>query len=413
MLNKKIPFSNEIIEEIAERFGTPTYVYNESVIRDKCRDLKAVFGELPVKWLYAIKANDNPFILKAIASEGFGFDTVSYEEVILSLLFQNDPKNIFYTENNMTDQEMEEAIQADISVNVGSYSRLEAFFMHPATQNCSIRIKPDIGDGHHQRVDTGNIDSKFGIRLDLLDECVALSKRYGKKITGLHMHIGSGIRNADNLAEAMTKLLRISRKFPDLEMINFGGGIPIPYRDEDEEFSLENLHEIAYPILQEDFKERPENFVYRFEPGRFVVAQSGAFITRAVTVKDQGRKVFLGTDTGFNHFARPLLYDAYHRVSNISKAGKPSDTVYDISGNICESGDILAENRKLPKTDEGDILVFADAGAYGMTMASEYNRRAYPAEILLTENNELKVVRPRKSAEETVSEFLKDTGFRS
>ncbi len=227
------------------------------------------------------------------------------------------------------------------------------------------------------------------------------------------MHIGSGIKNAGNLAEAMTRLLKLSEQFPDLEMINFGGGIPVPYREDEEDFSLEDLHEIAYPILKEDYEKRSGNITYRFEPGRFVVAQSGGLLTRVISVKDQGRKTYLGTDTGFNHLARPMIYDAYHRVYNINRMDKPATKTYEISGNICESGDILAENRSLPETQEGDILIFADAGAYGMTMASEYNRRAYPAEVLVTESKELKLIRPRKSAEETISDFFRDTGFRS
>ncbi len=413
MLNNKIPFTTDLITDIVDRFDTPAYIYDESTIRNKCRDLKKVFEDLPVKWLYAIKANDNPFILDVIAAEGFGFDTVSFEEVLLSLHFQDNPKDIFYTENNMTDREMEEAIQSGVSVNIGSFSRLESYFRHEKTEKCSIRIKPDIGDGHHERVDTGNIDSKFGIRMDIIPECLELAKKYGKKITGLHMHIGSGIKNAGNLAEAMSRLLKLSEQFPDLEMINFGGGIPVPYREDEEDFSLDDLHKIAYPILKEDYEKRSGNITYRFEPGRFVVAQSGGLLTRVISVKDQGRKTYLGTDTGFNHLARPMIYDAYHRVYNINRMDKPATKTYEISGNICESGDILAENRSLPETQEGDILIFADAGAYGMTMASEYNRRAYPAEVLVTESKELKLIRPRKSAEETISDFFRDTGFQS
>lgn len=413
MHNNKIPFSKDLITDIVNRFGTPTYIYDETTIRTKCRDLKEVFGDLPVKWLYAIKANDNPFILDVIAAEGFGFDTVSFEEVLLSLHFQNDPKNIFYTENNMTDREMEEAIEAGISVNIGSLSRLESFFKHPGTRNCSIRIKPDIGDGHHERVVTGSMDSKFGIRMDMLPECLEMANKYGKKITGLHMHIGSGIKNAGNLADAMKKLLKLTKQFPNLEMINFGGGIPVPYREDEEEFSLNDLHKIAYPILKEDYEKRSGNIIYRFEPGRYVVAQSGALVTRVITVKDQGRKIYLGTDTGFNHLARPMIYDAYHRVYNINHMDRQATQIYEISGNICESGDILAENRPLPETQENDILLFADTGAYGMTMASEYNRRAYPAEVLVKESKELKLIRPRKSAEETISDFFRDTGYKS
>lgn len=403
----------EKLKEVAEKYGTPTYFYDEQTIREKCQNLRALFTGLPVKWLFAVKANDNPFILEIIHSEKFGFDTVSFEEVLLSRHFQKDPHNIFYTENNMTDEEMEQAINEDVILNIGSYSRLESYCKHPDTYSCSIRVKPDIGDGHHKKVDTGNKDSKFGIRIDLIEDCLALAKKYDVKITGLHVHIGSGIKEPRNFVAAMKKLLALSYKFPDLKMLNFGGGLPIPYREGEKEFSLAKFKKQVLPILEEDYKKRNGSVTYYFEPGRFVVGQGGILLTKVNTIKDQGRKVFLGTDTGFNHLLRPALYNAYHKVINVDKMDQPAKVTYSVSGNICESGDILAEDRMLPETDEGDILAITEAGAYGMTMASHYNRRALPAEVLLTQDGDLRLIRPRVTAEETIHRFFEDVGYTS
>lgn len=360
-----------------------------------------------------MKANDNPYILDIFRSEKFGFDTVSYEEVLLGLHFVNDPAKIFYTENNMTDAEMLGAIEAGVTLNIGSLSRLEAFCKHPDTSSCSIRINPNIGDGHHTKVITGNKDSKFGIRIDLLPDCLALAKNHDVRITGIHAHIGSGIKNPDNFKSAMEILLEVALEFPDLEVINFGGGIPIPYRPGDKEFSLADFSNLVEPLLKEDFKSRSRPITYYFEPGRWLIASAGVLLTRVNTVKDQGKKVFLGTDTGFNHLLRPALYDAYHHVTNISKPGAEAVRLYDVAGNICESGDILAFDRELPETEIGDLLALHDAGAYGMTMASNYNRRALPAEVLITEDGKIKVIRPRKSAKRQVEELFENTCFKS
>jgi len=332
--------------------------------------------------------------------------------VVLSQYFHEDPHNIFYTENNMTDHEMEQAIDAGVILNIGSYSRLESYCKHPDTHRCSIRINPDIGDGHHERVVTGNKDSKFGIRFDLVGDCLELAKKYDVKITGIHIHIGSGIKKPRNFTAAMKKLLNISYRFPDLEMVNFGGGFPIPYKESEKEFSLEDFKDQVTDLLAKDIENRQKTITYYFEPGRYIVGQSGVLLTRVNTVKNQGRKVFLGTDTGFNHLIRPLLYNAYHNVINIDRMDEPATEIYTVSGNICESGDVLADNRILPKTIEGDILALTEAGAYGMTMASEFNRRAYPAEVLIRKNGELKLIRPRVSAEETVKQFFIDTGYK-
>lgn len=411
MSSSKLVAPADTLLKLAQKYGTPTYVYNASIIEKRCQRLKAAFTGLPVSWMFAVKANDNPHILKLILDQGFGFDTVSFEEVLLALKVGQNPEKIFYTENNMTDTEMLEAIESQVVLNIGSFSRLKQFCQSEHAKTCTIRVNPRIGDGHHAKVDTGNQDSKFGIRLDLIPHAVQFAAEHGVKITGLHIHIGSGIQRPENLTQAMKVLLEIGRQLPDLEYINFGGGFPVPYQLKQDEFSIEDFAKVASPILKAELERRSGGISFLFEPGRWIVAPAGVLLTQVNTVKDQGRITFLGTDTGFNHLLRPALYEAYHHVVNVSKVHESPESKYTVAGNICESGDILAEDRMLPDTQIGDILALCDAGAYGMTMASNYNRRALPAEIMLDSDNSQKVIRPRKSARAVVDEYILETMF--
>lgn len=407
-------YENIPVEKLLEAYRTfksPVYVYEEAKILRQCDRVLSSLKDLPVKWLYAIKANDNPFIIEAINKKGIGFDTVSLEEVILCQAFTDNPADIFYTENSMTDEEMERAVEAGVVLNIGALSRLEQYLKHPKTKECCIRINPAIGDGHHAKVNTGDPESKFGIRIGLLKDAVDLAAKYNKKITGIHAHIGSGIKEPENQIAAMKVMLELSEEFPDLRYINFGGGMPTPYRKSDREFDIERFAELARQLLTEDLKNRPDGFEYFFEPGRWFVAEAGYLVTSVTTVKNQVETVYLGTDTGMHHLVRPPLYDAWHGVVNLNKMEAPHDQLYTVAGNICESGDILAFDRLLPETEIGDVLAICDAGAYGMTMASQYNRRSLPAEVMITENGELKCIRPRLTADETVERFLKDCGY--
>jgi diaminopimelate decarboxylase len=411
LVSQKIITTPDKLNSIARKYGTPVYVYDSEIIRSRCRKLLSAFMGLPVSWLYAIKANDNPHILKLIRQQGLGFDTVSYEEVLLSLKVGQSADRIFYTENNMTDEEMLAAVDAGVILNIGSFSRLEHFARLPQTHTCSIRVNPQIGDGHHAKVDTGNRDSKFGIRLDLIPDAVKMAARYNVRITGLHIHIGSGIRRPENLTNAMRVLLDIGKQLPDLERINFGGGFPVPYRENDDMFDIDEFAAKASPILAEELEYRGGKMVFHFEPGRWIVAPAGVLLTRVNTVKDQGRITFLGTDTGFNHLLRPAMYEAYHAVVNASRPADSPVKTYTVAGNICETGDILAEDRLLPITEDGDLLVICDAGAYGMTMASNYNRRSLPSELLLDAHGEPVLIRQRETPEQIVSRFLKESFF--
>ncbi len=409
--NHPLPVDPDRLQAIAQKWGTPTYVYMESMIRERCRMLKTLFPDLPVSWLYAVKANDNPHVIRIIAGEGLGFDTVSYEEVLLCLRLDTDPRDIFYTENNMTDAEMHGAARQGVVLNIGSLGRLKAFCSAYPGSECSIRIKPDISDGHHAKVDTGNQDSKFGIRMDLIAQAVAIARDHGVRIRGIHAHIGSGIQEPENLLAEIEVLLKSSSLLEDLAFINFGGGIPIPYRANETPFDLQRFAQLASGRLRDFLSTVGKPVTFFFEPGRWIVGPAGLLLTQVNTVKDQGRKKFIGTDTGFNHLLRPALYDAYHEVVSITAREAKSTQTYHVAGNICESGDMLGLDRSLPESKPGDYLAILDAGAYGMTMASQYNRRALPAEVLITSDGYHKTIRSRKSPEETVDDFLRETGL--
>lgn len=411
-LSSTVTFSDaQTLLSIAEKYGTPTYVYDINTIKQRCLQLLAAFPDLPVHWLYAIKANDNPHILRVISELGFGFDTVSLEEVLLSKKIGQPGDKIFYTENNMTDSEMFAAIAQGVVLNIGSYSRLESFCRSGLGSECTIRVNPQIGDGHHAKVDTGNRDSKFGIRLDLIPQSVKMAAEHNVRITGIHIHIGSGIQKPENLTAAMKVLLSIGRQLPDLMHINFGGGFPIPYRPNDKQFSIEEFASDASDLLREEVDRREGNIRFYFEPGRWIVAPAGLLLTSVNTVKDQGRVKFIGTDTGFNHLLRPALYDAYHNVINVTGLDRNEREIYTIAGNICETGDILAEDRSLPETNIGDLLAICDSGAYGMTMASHYNRRTFPAEVIIQTDGSVRTIRSRETAEQIVDRFLRETDF--
>lgn len=409
-LKPEFPFDFDVLQDITSEFATPIYVYNQKSIQLRANYLRDLFGELPVKWLYAMKANDNPHILKILADIGFGFDTVSFEEATLAKHLVEANK-IFYTENNMSDVEMDKAMKAQIILNIGSFSRLKKF-AEAGGQACSIRLVPEIGDGLHQRVTTGHKESKFGIDIALIDEIKALEERTSLRVEGVHMHIGSGIRKPENMINAMKRLVELANKFNHLSFINFGGGFPIAYHEGEHGFDIAAFGEEARTFLNEDLKNRPEGFFYLFEPGRWLVAQSGCLLTSVTAVKQAGSLTYLGTDTGFNHLARPVLYDAEHRVISIKKQlDSAKEHTYTIAGNICESSDILAKNVTLPETVEGDILALADTGAYGMTMASIYNRRTFPNEVLIQPDQTFRAIRKRPTVEEHIKAFLEETLF--
>jgi len=397
----KSSFQVNTLLEITNQFGTPTYVYDEQIIRQQCQLLKKHLTGINTRLLYAMKANSHPAILEIIRSEGFGIDAVSPGELYLAQKVGFSPEEILYTANNITDDEMHLTQKAGVLLNVGELSRLERFGQSYSGGNICIRLNPQIGSGHHEHVVTAGKTTKFGIPVHEISKVLEIAKTYNIRITGIHQHIGSGISSMKVLGEAIQVLLKHATDFPHLQFVNIGGGFNIPYHPDDTPIDFENFQTSIVSLLKDTDKKANQKLEYWFEPGRFLVAESGVLLVRSNTIKEANGRTFAGTDSGMNQLIRPALYQAYHEIFNLSNA-QASPSSYEIVGNICESGDIFAKNRSVQHIREGDILAIFDAGAYGMAMASIYNLRPFPAEVLIREDGSFTCIRTRQSPEDLI-----------
>ena len=404
----KYPPAAARLIEAAEAFGTPTYVYDEAVVRDRIARLREHLEDLPLRLLYAMKANASPVVLDIIREEGLGVDVVSPGETELALRIGFPPESILFSANNMTDEEMRWAHEKGVMLNVGELSRLERFGeAFPGAEVC-VRLNPSVGGGHHAHVVTGGGRSKFGIPMADLDRVRAILHRYDLRPAGLHQHIGSGIMSAELIWEAVRVLLEAARSFEALSFINLGGGLGVPYRPGEKPLDLENFHRVIVEPLKAFRAAHPSpDLTFMFEPGRYLVAEAGVLLTRVNTLKAANGRLFAGTDSGMNHLIRPAIYDAYHHVVNLSNPDGPLRT-YDVVGNICESGDYFARDREIAEIREGDVLAVLDVGAYGLSMASLYNLRPLPAEALLpaAPGARPRLLRPRRSPRALIDAFL-------
>ena len=390
---------------VAGEYGTPTYVYFEDIIRRQCRRLRELYDGLPARLLYAMKANSSPRILQIIRDEGLGIETVSPAELILARRLGFDVDKMLFSANNMTDEEMTRAHEIGVLLNIGELSRLERYGRaFPGSEVC-VRLNPQVGAGHHEHVITAGSRSKFGIPVDDAGEVRQILDRHGLKLVGLHQHIGSGILNVEDFRKAISVLIEAAPSFPDIRFINFGGGLGIPYGPDDAPLNRERFRSQIHPLLHDFRSGRFAEVEYLFEPGRYIVAESGILLAEANTVKPANGRVFVGMDTGMGQLMRPSLYDAYHEIANVTR---PDGEMmpYDVTGNICESSDIFARDREIAEVSEGDLLAIQDAGAYGMSMASTYNLRPLPAEVLVTSGGQIELIRRRLTDEELVDELL-------
>lgn len=406
----KQPFQPDALLRIAEAFGTPTYVYDETIIRRQCRTLRQHLEGLPLSLLYAMKANSSPAVLRVIADEGLGIDAVSPAELLLALRCGFPADRILFSANNMTDDEMHMAHGQGVLLNIGELSRLDRFGeAYPGAEVC-VRLNPQVGAGHHVYVVTAGERSKFGIPIEQLDDVQAIAARRGLRIVGLHQHIGSGILDSRSFWEAISVLLDAARAFSHLRFLNFGGGLGIPYKPDDAPLDFENFRSHIVTPLQDFQARHPADLTFWFEPGRYLVAEAGVLLVQVNTIKKTTTRTFAGTDSGMGHLVRPAIYGAYHGLYNLSNPEGPVEP-YDVTGNICESGDLFARERPVQAIREGDVLAVLDAGAYGMAMASEYNLRPRPAEVMLAADGTHRLVRRRPSDDEMVARMLEDAGL--
>jgi diaminopimelate decarboxylase len=393
------------VTDLCAQYGTPLYIYDRGQIQKRIKDLRETIGQFQhTEFLYAVKANYNPHLVSEIVKLGCGVDAVCIEEVKLGLACGAAPENIMFTENNITDEEMHEAVKLGILLNVGSMSRLEKFGQAYPGARVSIRFNPNIGLASHDTNITGGPDSKFGISFRDVRRVIATAAKYDLNIVGVHQHIGSGWLRMREPLLALDLLLEIAEQIPNLEFVDIGGGLGIPYAPDEKELDAAELGSQIYTRMEEFVVSYGSRPVLRFEPGRYVIAEAGHLCARVNTIKQTiSRKTVAATDTGMNHLVRPAMYGSYHHIVNVSNP-KGFEKEYDIVGNICECADYFARDRSIPEIVEGDILCIENAGAYGMSMASNYQFRGLPAEILV-DGQEIREIRKRETFEDLLSQF--------
>jgi diaminopimelate decarboxylase len=387
-------------DELAREFGTPLYVYEEEKIRSKVRALREAITYPALRVLYACKANSNLEIMRILHNEGCGIDAVSPGEVFFSLEAGFAPEEILFTGCGVSDSEMRDVRHFGILINIDSLSQIERYGrLFPNTEVC-VRINPAVGLGAHKNIITGGPESKFGIYQTVVDEVRQLCARYNLQVIGAHIHVGSNILEVAPFIEVARKFLQTTQKFNGLRFIDFGGGLGVPYRPAEKPLNLKLFGRSLSDLFSSWCKGYGRNLEMVLEIGRFFVAEAGHLLVRAVTVKETPKRRFVVTDSGFNHLIRPVLYDAYHEIINVSNPRGKKQKVT-VVGNICEAGDFFAKEREIPAVREGDLLLIENAGAYCFSMASSYNGRPLPAEILVS-GGKAHIVRSRETPEDLI-----------
>ena len=384
-----------LLLSIAEQYGCPTYVYDGNTIESQFERLQNAFkGVKQLKINYAAKALTNISILKLLKNKGSGLDTVSLQEVLLGLEAGFSPDDIMFTPNGVSMDEIEDVAALGVHINIDNLSILEQFgTKHPTTPVC-IRINPHVMAGGNSNISVGHIDSKFGISVHQIPHILRIIENTKMTVNGIHMHTGSDILDIEVFLYAAEILFETAKHFKKLDFIDFGSGFKVPYKEGDLETDIEELGEKLTQTFNAFCKEYGKELTLVFEPGKFLVSQSGFFIAKVNVVKQTTSTVFAGVDTGFNHLIRPMFYNSYHHITNISNIdGK--QRFYSVVGYICET-DTFASNRKIAEINEGDILCFHNAGAYCFSMTSNYNSRFKPAEVLVY-NGQVHLIRKRET----------------
>lgn len=382
---------------LAAEYGCPLYIYDSSVIKRQYDKISKAFAVKRLRINYACKANTNLSIMRLLQGWGSGLDTVSVQEVELGLQAGFAPQDIIYTPNCVSLEEIAEAVKLGVRINIDNISILEQFgHQFPEVPVC-IRINPHIMAGGNAKISVGHIDSKFGISIHQLPHILKIVDTLNLQIEGIHMHTGSDILNAASFLQAAEILLNCAQSFPNLDYIDFGSGFKVPYKPGGIATDIEDFGERLSERFNEFCAAYGKDLMLMFEPGKFLVSESGYFLARCNVVKTTPATAFVGVDSGLNHLIRPMMYDAYHHITNISNPeGKMR--IYTVVGYICET-DTFGANRQLSEVREGDIICLQNAGAYCFSMASNYNSRYRPAEVLIHEG-QVHLVRRRETMED-------------
>jgi diaminopimelate decarboxylase len=365
---------------LTKKFGTPLYVYDGATIKQKCRELKRALPN--AAWYYACKANTHPEIMRLVAKEGFGIEAVSPGEIKAALSAGVPVSKITFTCSNIEEAELVWVVKQKIRVHLDSLHQVEVIGKHFPGSNISVRLNQGIGAGHHSHVVTGGPHSKFGIDHSSIKDLTRIVKKCRLRVNGIHQHIGSNILKPEIFLEAMDALLETAFLFPDLEYLDFGGGLGVPYKPGEKFLNVAVLGKKISRTISTFYKRYGREAVISFEPGRYLVAEAGFLAVIVTDIKRNPTKTFVGINSGFNHLLRPVLYNAYHEIINITRPHARMEKVT-IAGNICESGDLFAKDRLLPMPHIGDVLMIKNVGAYGYTMSSDYNLRPKPRELFL------------------------------
>tara|TARA_R110000850_G_scaffold150497_1_gene273224 strand:+ start:132642 stop:133847 length:1206 start_codon:yes stop_codon:yes gene_type:complete len=394
--------TNQDLLKIAQDFGSPVYVYDAERIASQYKRLTSAFKKVKqVKFHYAVKANSNLSVLKYLNSLGAALDTVSIQEVKLGLEAGYEPSQIIFTPNGVSMQEIEAVAAMGVQINIDNLSVLEQFgTKHPEIPVC-IRINPHVMAGGNTNISVGHIDSKFGISIHQMPLLLRIVENTGMHINGIHMHTGSDILDIDVFLYASEILFDAARNFKTLEFIDFGSGFKVPYKQGDIETNVEELGKKLSKRFNEFCTEYGRELTLAFEPGKFLVSEAGKFLVKVNVIKQTTSTVFAQVDSGFNHLIRPMFYGVTHHIENISNP-KGKERFYSVVGYICET-DTFANNRRITEIKEDDILAFNNAGAYCFTMASNYNSRFRPAEVMWYQGK-AHLIRER----ETMEDLLKN-----
>lgn len=388
----------KLLLSIADQFGLPVYVYDEQKIVSQYQKLTHAFADVKkLKINYAVKALNNINILKIFKNLNAGLDTVSLPEVLLGLKAGFNPQDIIFTPNGVSMDEIEQVAAMGVQINIDNLSILELFGQkHPNIPVC-VRINPHVMAGGNSKISVGHIDSKFGISVHQTPHIKRIVTNTKMHINGIHMHTGSDILDIETFLRATEILLDVVKEFDNIEFVDFGSGFKVPYKEGDIATDIVELGEKLGARFNAFCEEYGKELCLMFEPGKFLVSESGNFLTKVNVIKQTTSTVFAGVDSGFNHLIRPMFYDSYHQIDNLSNT-EGKERYYSIVGYICET-DTFGSNRKIHEISEGDVLRFKNAGAYCFTMASNYNSRYRPAEVLVR-NGKPYLIRQREDFED-------------
>jgi len=414
--SKKLYLGGISAEDIVKETGTPVYVYEKDTIISQYKGLMKSIVFPKKRIYYSCKANSNLHIMKVLHKLGSYIDAVSPGEIHIALQAGFTPDRILFTGVNAMTEDFTYCIEQGVLVNIGSLAQLDLYGQMNTGAKVSLRINPDIGKGHHRKTITGGPDSKFGIYFDQVKEIKKIATEHNLKIVGMHQHIGSGIRESKDYVYAMDVLLQVATKFNDLEFVDFGGGIGVPYKPDQEKLDIGSFGMEISKKFGEFCQEYGKELILCVEPGRYLVCESGFLLMQVNNKKETPKHVFVGVNSGFNHLIRPVLYGSYHHIINASNANADSKKKEKliVAGNVCESGDVFTQDekgivdREMEKTEVGDILAITHAGAYGFSMASEYNSRPLPAEIMVS-NGKMTVIREKQTFDDLMRRIPNST----